>query len=98
MSFFQILLHLNICNEEVIKAAVSKKVSILFELSYSLLHEYTCHYFTMFHFCFYLFLQISLKKLHLLIDLTSNENAHDCSSGQKHIDERDFLQYLSYIK
>lgn len=38
MSFFQILLHLNICNEEVIKAAVSKKVGILFELSYSLLH------------------------------------------------------------
>ncbi|KAK7857715.1 vesicle-fusing atpase [Quercus suber] len=61
----KILLHLNIRNEDVIKAAVSKK--------------------------------ISLKKLHLLIDLISNENAHDCSSGQKHIDEGDFLQYLSYI-
>lgn len=61
----KILLHLNIRNEDVIKAAVSKK--------------------------------ISLKKLHLLIDLISNENAHDCSSGQKHIDEGDFLQHLSYI-
>ena len=38
MSFFQILLHFNIRNEEVIKAAVSKKVSSVFELSYSLLH------------------------------------------------------------
>ncbi|KAK9997484.1 hypothetical protein SO802_022170, partial [Lithocarpus litseifolius] len=63
--FKKIFLHLNICNEKVIKAAVSKK--------------------------------ISLKKLHFLIDLMSNENEHDCSSGQKHIDEGDFLQYLSYI-
>ncbi|KAM3702347.1 hypothetical protein ACJW31_04G019600 [Castanea mollissima] len=61
----KILIHLNIRNEEVIKAAVSNK--------------------------------ISLKKLHLLIDLISNENEHDCSSGQKHINEGDFLQYLSYI-
>lgn len=39
MSFFQILEHFNICNEEVIEAAVSKKVSIAYtELSSSVLH------------------------------------------------------------